>query len=59
LFQGAARLASSVLVRCPGDPLLAVEALLHGADGVVVPATARPCRDWKTLLGGHGLTVRQ
>jgi hypothetical protein len=59
LFQRAAQLPLAVVFRSDGDPLRVAEALLHGADGAAYPAGLRPAAEWKTLLAGQGLTLRQ
>jgi imidazole glycerol phosphate synthase subunit HisF len=59
LIQKAARLAISVLFRSAGDPALAAEALLHGAEGLAFPAMLRTSADQKSLLTLRGLTLRQ
>jgi hypothetical protein len=59
LFQGAARLALSILFLSQGDEAEAAEALLHGADGVAFPAAAGSPGQWKSALSAHGLAIRQ
>jgi imidazole glycerol phosphate synthase subunit HisF len=59
LFQRAAQLQLAVVFRSDGDPLRVAEALLHGADGAAYPAGLRSAAEWKTLLAGQGLTLRQ
>jgi len=58
LFQGAARLALSVLFLCSGASGQVADALLNGADGVAFPAGTRSPEQWKSLLRPHGLTLR-
>jgi len=58
LFQGAARLALSVLYQCAGESGRVADALLNGADGVAFPAGTRSPEQWKSLLRPHGLTLR-
>jgi cyclase len=59
LCQAAARLALSVLWLCPGAEALAAEALLHGADGLACLDLGRSPKQWKHILGVHGLPFRQ
>jgi hypothetical protein len=49
----------AVVFRSDGDPLRVAVALLHGADGAAYPAGLRSAAEWKTLLAGQGLTLRQ
>jgi len=58
LVQGAAGLPAPVLCLDPGGPEQALELLLHGAEGVAVPVSARSPRQWKSALEGHGLAFR-
>jgi imidazole glycerol phosphate synthase subunit HisF len=58
LFQGAARLALSVLFHGSGEPGRVADALLNGADGVAFPAGTRSPEQWKSLLRPYGLTLR-
>jgi len=58
LLLGAARLALPVLFLCSGELAAMAEALLHGADGVAVPAAAGSPRQWKAALAVHGLVLR-
>lgn len=52
-----AHLPMPVLLHCP-DPALAVEALAHGADGIVYPAGLRTAAAFKTLLLPAGVPLR-
>ena len=57
LFQLAAQLANPVLCRCADAGEAAQEALLHGADGLVL-AEAAFSAETKAALGGLGLVLR-
>jgi hypothetical protein len=58
LFQRAARLALSVLCLCPGDQILAAEAMLHGADGIAYADLAQSPMQWKQAIAVRGLAFR-
>jgi len=58
LYQGAAGMALAVLCLSSGDEPAAAEALLQGADGVAFAAGGWTPRQWKTALGGRGLSIR-
>jgi len=58
LFQDSARLGLSIVCRSGGDPALAADALLHGADAVAFPAGPRTSQHWKSLLADRGLPLR-
>jgi imidazole glycerol phosphate synthase subunit HisF len=58
LLQEAAQLALSIVFRSEGEPDLAANALLHGADGLAYPAQVRSAQAWKPLLSPHNLPLR-
>jgi imidazole glycerol phosphate synthase subunit HisF len=58
LSRQTIRLPMPVLLHCP-DPLLAAEALAHGADGIVYPAGLRTASDFKALLQPAGVPLRR
>jgi hypothetical protein len=57
LCYATAGLATPVLLRI-ADPGLAVEALAHGADGIVFPAGQRTAAAFKDLLGAAQVPLR-
>lgn len=58
LCARAAHLATPIILRC-SDPAQAMEALVHGADGIAYPAALLTPASFKDLLEPAGIPVRR